>query len=643
VSRSSFAHDLTASQQDRQTLSRVIRALPVAAYATDRAGSVIDYNERAVHLWGQAPTVGAPADLFYGALVLCYPDRTPLPPEEYPLARLLQQGQCVDDQQLLIRYRDGGEAAVLVSASPIEDEMGRMIGALDCVKDITRRRKAEQDQAHLASIVNSLQDAIITTDLAGIITSWSPGGEQLFGYQAREMHGRHLCLLFPEERQHEFEAMRSEVRQGHHVSPHETRRLHKSGQLLDVSGRISPIFDRACQPVGLCAIFRDISEQKRIEREMQSGEQFRQLAESLEEIFWLVDPAAGQVLYISPAYQKVMGRPTPASPVSTEEAWLKIIHPEDRRRVERAFHWYALEGRYDEQYRIVRPDGETRWIHDYGWPLTDAEGRPYRVAGIAQDVTEQKHAQQQLRRRERELTHVGRLGLLSEMASGLGHELNQPLTAIATYAQGYLEQLNRGQTPDPEHMGEVIGRIAEQANRAGRIINNLRDFVRKGEPDRSEISINELIHELVELTRSDLQSADVELVLALDENLPTLWADRTEIGQVLLNLIRNAMEAIVEHDSPTRRITVGTEPENQHVLMTVADTGPGLAQNQLDRIFDPFFTTKASGMGMGLNLCETIVRHHDGRLWARNNEEAGLSVFLRLPASEEALAQPEAS
>jgi len=239
----------------------------------------------------------------------------------------------------------------------------------------------------------------------------------------------------------------------------------------------------------------------------------------------------------------------------------------------------------------------------------------------------------QLRQRERELTHLDRLAIMGQMASGFGHELNQPLTTIVTYAEGLTVQLqDNPKALDAHAVKEALAHIAHQGRRAGTIIRTLREFSRSDRDDSSRFSLNELIHEAVELSHSDLQFAEIQVVLDLDETLPEIFASRVEVEQVLLKLIRNAIEAIGKMPSQQRILMLTTRQiDEEHVRITVRDNGPGLPPEELGQIFHPFFTTKADRTGIGLNVCEYIVAHHQGRIWAENNDDHGLSVHVKLP------------
>jgi two-component system sensor kinase FixL len=500
------------------------------------------------------------------------------------------------------------------------------------------RQRAEaatrKSEARERAIMDSALDCIITMDQSGRIIDFNPAAEQTFGYKSKDVVGRSLAeIIIPHRlRQKHTEGLKRYLATGENniLGQH----IEIPGLRADGSEFPAELTVVATQLDGepfFVGYIRDLSEYKEKEHAIKEREQrFRQLAESINEVFWLTDWDNQQIIYVSPAYERVWGRPV-SELYQDINAWLKSVHPEDHDRVRHAFFQGVSNGNYEQEYRITRPAGDIRWIHDRGFPITDENGHVYRVAGIAEDVTRRHDAEQKLRDQQEKLAHVSRLSLMGEMASGISHELNQPLAAINTYAQGCLQRLAQaGNGSGGVSYG--LEQIVEQASHAGRVINNLRYFARYGEHDRSLESISDLINEVMTLIRSDLQEADIALDLHLEEDLPRLVLGRVEIQQVILNLLRNAIEALRHGPAETARIILRATLADQHTArLTVSDNGPGLTDEALAQMFHPFYTTKESGTGMGLNVCETIVHQHEGRIWAEHNQDAGVSIHVDLP------------
>jgi C4-dicarboxylate-specific signal transduction histidine kinase len=257
-----------------------------------------------------------------------------------------------------------------------------------------------------------------------------------------------------------------------------------------------------------------------------------------------------------------------------------------------------------------------------------------RLMGALHDITERNEALEQVRLAQERLAHVARLSTMGEMAAGLSHEINQPLTAIATYAQACQRLLGSDETPVSAELREALSQIGKQALRAGEVIRRLRSMVRSREFRRETIDCNELIRDLAALAVIDARAADVHLTLDLAPGLPPVTGDAIQLQQVLLNLVRNAIDSLVGSKSAQREIVVRTAlGAGGDVEIAVIDRGPGVSHDVAVKLFTPFFTTKAQGTGLGLAISSTIVRAHGGRLGYRENLEGGACFYFTLPTT----------
>lgn len=259
---------------------------------------------------------------------------------------------------------------------------------------------------------------------------------------------------------------------------------------------------------------------------------------------------------------------------------------------------------------------------------------PFAVAFISERsgrlARERKKAVEQTAALREQLAHIARVGTLGEMAAGMAHELNQPLTAIHLEAHTALELNPVGV---PEDLRDSLSRIADQSLRAGDIVRRMRTFARRGQAHREPIPIGQLVHEVLALLDHDLRFTVVEIVLLLHDELPPVLVDRIEIQQVLVNLIRNAIEAMAGSAVTVRRLTIRTEPAGDAVRVLVSDTGGGVDPAVLAHLFHPFQTTKAAGLGLGLSICQSLVEANGGRVGAGPHPRGGALFFFDVPAA----------
>lgn len=268
-------------------------------------------------------------------------------------------------------------------------------------------------------------------------------------------------------------------------------------------------------------------------------------------------------------------------------------------------------------------------------PIKDDTGNTVGSVVVFRDITIRKEAQEKARQHRRELAHVARLSTMGEMASGIAHEINQPLAAINTNARALIRMMESGQ-PMQESLIDIIERIAIQADRAGEIIRQLRNFVRKEEPERIPADLNDLIKGVAVLVQPEARKESVDLKLNLASNKVMVKVQKIQIEQVILNLARNAIEAMSESPMSVRNLTIHTTVNrNGWPEVRVEDNGPGLNETILDQLYDPFVTTKSQGMGLGLSISKGIIEAHDGSLDVETNTPEGVTFRFSLPPLEE--------
>ena len=287
------------------------------------------------------------------------------------------------------------------------------------------------------------------------------------------------------------------------------------------------------------------------------------------------------------------------------------------------------------QYRLRRRDGVYRWIDDTGIPRFAPDGTFLGYIGSCIDIHEHRETQAELRRRLLEISQLNRQAEASALAASIAHEVNQPLAAIIVSGNAGLRWL-AGNAPDADKARASLNRVVDAGHRMGRLIDSIRAMSKKEHQIGTLISLNELIREVLMLLDGDLQLHHVTVRTTLNEALPKVLADRVQLEQVLLNLIKNAIEAMNSVAESSRVLHLKTEVDDpQNLMIIVQDFGPGIDPENIDRIFDQFFTTKSRGMGLGLSICRSIIEAHDGRLWAELGVHEGSVFRISLPTGSQ--------
>jgi len=293
------------------------------------------------------------------------------------------------------------------------------------------------------------------------------------------------------------------------------------------------------------------------------------------------------------------------------------------------------QSRYVDDDLFWRKDGSSIPVEYSSTPIRDDKGETVGSVVVFRDISERKRAEEAARQHQMDLAHVARLSTMGEMASGIAHELNQPLTAIAANSQACIRMLEAGGVRS-ERCADVMERIGAQAERAGEIIRQLRQFVRKEQAKLSLVNLNDLIREVLVLVTPEARRAEVRIMQDLDREISPVSAQHIQIDQVILNLLRNAIEAMSEMDQGLRELTIRTRMGGRNaVIVTIADTGPGLSPELRNQVFNPFVTTKPSGMGLGLSISQGIIEAHKGNLYLDSEPGFGAVFRFTLPLSQE--------
>ena len=425
----------------------VLNALPVAIYTCDANGYIRMFNRAAAELWGREPEPGKEA--WCGSWKLFHPDGRPFPLDECPMATVLKNGFVIPNQEIIIQRPDGSKRTVIPHPKAIMNDKGRIIGAVNMLVDITSRKHAEEDSAWLAAIIQSSEDAIISKTLQGIVTSWNPGAEKLFGYTASEMIGQPITKLIPPDRVNEEPVILGKIQKGQRVAHFETKRLTKQGELIDISLAISPIKNSSGIIIGASKIARDITAQKRLHQALIDEEQNTRLAVDAAELGTFDWDLVTNVFTGSQRLKDIFGFKGKQN--ITHQDLLNRFHPDDRRVRDNALSAAMTNGSLTYEARIYWPDESVRWIKVHG-KITFSNGqKPVRMHGAVMDITLEKAPLKALEEKEE------RLNMAIDAAELATWELNL-LTREPIYSKRYLQLLGFAPDARPSHQ-EILTKI----------------------------------------------------------------------------------------------------------------------------------------------------------------------------------------
>jgi PAS domain S-box-containing protein len=499
-------------------------------------------------------------------------------------------------------------------------------------RDTTLRRRAEAALAAETAFRQAMEDSLLTGmrafDLNGRITYVNRAFCEMVGQTESELVGAVPPFSYWLAGDDALKmAQLDRLLQG--ATPRngfEVQLQRRDGTVIDTKMYVSPLIDRDGQHTGWMTSVTDITEPLRIRAALAAAhERFTTVLEELDAAVSVVAQPAesetvdavpaegGELLFANRMYRQLFG----VSP----EGHQTLLRSEGEAVGSEVFHaalgrWFELRAR------------EIRWV----------DGRLVKML-VATDITARREADEQLDRQELKLQHSSRLVTMGEMASSLAHELNQPLTAISNYCMGLSARIRgmkaKGQTPDPDLMLDALQKTSAQAERAGEVIRRIRNFVKRSEPERRTCSAHDIASDAVGLVQIDAGRQRVRIQSEIARDLPPLLADPILLQQVLINLLKNAIEAMRELGPGHQRLVlVSVRQVGDAVEFAVTDRGPGIRGDLEQKLFEPFFTTKSEGMGIGLNICRSIVESHQGRLWAERPDEGGTRFIFTIPVAE---------
>jgi PAS domain S-box-containing protein len=415
------------------------------------------------------------------------------------------------------------------------------------------------------------------------------------------------------------------------------RAARSDGSLVFYKTSGKPIYDAKGTFLGYRGTGTDVTAARRAEAALrESQEKFRDYAETASDWFWEIGPNYKFTLLTENAFGSNAADRIDAA------CWDRALDLETEPEKWRLL-WATLESRKpfrDFVYCSMGGNGSPMYVKASGKPVFDANGEFCGYRGTGADVTATVRAQEEherLRQLESDLAHMNRLSMMGELAASLAHEITQPIAAARNNARAALNFLDK-QSLELDEVREALGCVVGDADRAGVIIDRIRDHIKKAPPRKHLFDLNEAINEVIVLARSAIAENGVSVQTRLTEGLAPVEGDRVQLQQVIMNLILNAVEAMSAIEEGVRELLIGTEQSRANsVLVAVRDSGPGIDPERIERVFEAFYTTKSSGVGMGLSICRSIIDAHGGRLWAEANEPRGTAFQFTLPSAEEEL------
>ena len=498
-------------------------------------------------------------------------------------------------------------------------------------------------------VVDAAPNAIVMIDRAGRIVMVNSQAERVFGYSRTELVGQVVEILVPERLRDHHPELRGTFWLDAQSRPMGVGRdlyaVRKDGSEFPVEIGLNPIETEDGTMV-LSAIV-DITARKTAELALRESElRYSVLVDGVTDYaIYMIDPN-GIITNWNRGAQRIKG-------YRSEEVvgqHFSCFHTEEDRAAnvpQQSLEIAVRDGRHEAEAWRLRKDGSRFLANVVIDALRNDTGQLIGFAKITRDITERvqaaheleearislvrSQAEEALQRVQAELAHVARVATLGELTASIAHEVNQPIAATAANAQAALRWL-AAQPPDLEEARQALARIVNDSKRAGDIIRRIRDLMKKAPPRVDRFDINGAIREVIELSRAEATKNGVSTQTQLADGLPLAKGDRIELQQVVLNLIVNAVEAMSAVAEAPRELLIVTARAEADVLVTVRDTGPGLAAASFEHIFEPFHTSKPAGLGMGLSICRSIIKAHGGRLWASPNLPRGAIFHFTVPA-----------
>ena len=566
---------------------------------------------------------------------MTHPDDLPRAVEAF--TRAIASGQPFD---LEVRSRGGdGVYRWLQSRGlPLRDSNGQIVRWYNLLVDIDERKRAEQavagSERNLKLIIDTIPALAWSAGPDGHADFFNQHFLDFTGLSMKEASGWGWTAAVHPADMHDVTATWQRIMSSRVPGEGEVRLRRSDGEFRWFLFRANPLRDESGAIVKWYGVNTDIEDRKRAEAAVRASEHdLRRLTETIPEMLWSATPT-GAIEYCNTRFLEYTGF---SADDVMGDGWQHTIHPDDAARVAPVWMSCVATGTpYRVEVRTFHATDKTyRLCAVNALPLRDEQGHILKWHGTIVDMHDWKQAQEELRNTQAALAHATRVTTMGELTASIAHEVNQPLSGIITNAGTCLRMLD-ADPPNVDGARETARRTIRDGHRASDVITRLRALFSKKEFTLESLDLNDAILEVIALSRGDLQRNRVVLQSELAGDLPTVTGDRIQLQQVILNLLRNASDAMVDvHDRPRQLLIKTDRKDDDGVLVSVRDAGVGIDAQTMDKLFDAFYTTKSDGMGIGLSISRSIIERHRGRLWAEPNDGPGATFRLSIPCTGE--------
>jgi len=530
------------------------------------------------------------------------------------------------------RRADGVYRWFQIRASAVRDADGTVSGWYVLLTDIHDRKRAEEQlrasEKNLIQIINTIPTTAWSTRPDGYCDFLSDRWLDYAGFTYEQAVGWNwAAAIHPDDAEGLREYWQSRLASGMPVDT-EARIRRFDGAYRWFLFRANPFRDESGNIVKWYGTNVDIEDRKQADEALRASERnLIQIINTLPVLAWSTFPD-GSVDFLNKRWLDFTG-------LSAEQAagwgWTVAVHPEDAKGLGEAWQGALASGiGVDVEARLRRFDGQYRWFLFRGDPLFDELGNVIRWYGTNTDIDDRRQAEEQLRNTQAELARVMRIMTMGQLTASIAHEVSQPLSGIITNASTCIRML-KSNPPNIAGARETAQRTIRDGNRASEVIARLRALFSKKQIDAEPLDLNEATREVIALLAGELRQNRVILKHEFSDRLPAVHGDRVQLQQVIVNLLRNGLDAMIAANDRPRQLLVRTGMEGDHVTVSVQDSGVGFSREISERLFEPFFTTKREGMGIGLSVSRSIVEAHHGKLWATRNDGPGATFAFSIP------------